>query len=94
MPFCFGVTEFIFCTAGSADPNFLCFTVVWGDIWFVQAVSPSFAQIIIATSFGNSVLAEHWALLPAGICPFLHAHRDLQSFKNVNEMVNRLENQL
>lgn len=42
--------------------------IVWGDILFVQSVSPSFAQII-ATSFGSSVLAEHWAILPAGTWP-------------------------
>lgn len=92
MPFCFGVTELIFGTAGSADPNFLYFTVVWGDILFVQAVSPSFAQII-ATSFGSSTLAERWAILSAGTWPSCMS-RHLQSFKNVNEMVNRLENQL
>lgn len=45
MPFFFGVTELNFGTAGSAGPKFLCFTVVWEDILFVQAVSPSFAQI-------------------------------------------------
>lgn len=81
MPFCFGVTELNFGTAGSADPKFLCFTVVWEDILFVQSVSASFAQITLATTFGNSVLAEHWALLPTGTFPSCMSTEICRAFK-------------